>query len=143
MSELKPVLIAGAGPVEVTAATALVRQGIAVQVLEAGARNFREDARLHLPPPPTLDMLDTLDHLGAAPEMIPQGIIGPRVQYRRRDQSLIAEFDFGLLADVTPRPLPAAMRAIQTYAHPARHFERQSALFQPLQRSARRCRGPR
>jgi len=100
MPDLKPVLIAGAGPVGLVAAAALVRQGIAVEVLESGT-GISNEMRASTFHAPTLDMLD---ELGAAPEMIRQGIIGPRVQYRRRDQSLIAEFDFGLLADVTRHP---------------------------------------
>lgn len=100
MPEPKPVLIAGAGPVGLVAAASLVRQGIPVLVLEAGP-GISEEMRASTFHAPTLDMLDDL---GAAQEMIRQGIIGPRVQYRMRDQSIIAEFDFGLLADVTRHP---------------------------------------
>ncbi len=100
MSEPKPVLIVGAGPVGMVAAAALTREGIPVQVLEAGA-TLSGEMRASTFHAPTLDMLDDL---GAAQEMINQGIIGPRVQYRARDQSIIAEFDFGLLADVTRHP---------------------------------------
>lgn len=100
MPEPKPVLIAGAGPVGLVAAASLVRQGIPVLVLEAGP-GISDEMRASTFHAPTLDMLDDL---GAAQEMIRQGIIGPRVQYRMRDQSIIAEFDFGLLADVTRHP---------------------------------------
>ncbi len=100
MAPEQPVLIAGAGPVGLVAAAALVRAGIPVELLEAGP-GISEEMRASTFHAPTLDMLDDL---GAAKEMIRQGIIGPRVQYRRRDQSLIAEFDFGLLADVTRHP---------------------------------------
>lgn len=100
MAPEQPVLIAGAGPVGLVAAAALVRAGIPVELLEAGP-GISEEMRASTFHAPTLDMLDDL---GAAQEMIRQGIIGPRVQYRRRDQSLIAEFDFGLLADVTRHP---------------------------------------
>lgn len=100
MARAQPVLIAGAGPVGLVAAAALVRAGIPVQVLEAGP-HISEEMRASTFHAPTLDMLE---ELGAASEIIRQGIIGPRVQYRQRDQGLIAEFDFGLLADVTRHP---------------------------------------
>ncbi|WP_198371178.1 FAD-dependent oxidoreductase [Roseomonas rosulenta] len=100
MPETKPVLIAGAGPVGLVAAAALLREGVPVEVLEAGP-GISQEMRASTFHAPTLDMLDDL---GAAPEMIRQGLIGPRVQYRTRDHALIAEFDFGLLADVTRHP---------------------------------------
>ncbi|MBR0658696.1 FAD-dependent oxidoreductase [Neoroseomonas oryzicola] len=100
MPETKPVLIAGAGPVGLVAAASLVRAGIPVLVLEAGPV-ISQEMRASTFHAPTLDMLDDL---GAAQGMIRQGLIGPRVQYRTRDHSLIAEFDFGLLADVTRHP---------------------------------------
>ncbi|WP_431282187.1 FAD-dependent oxidoreductase [Humitalea sp. 24SJ18S-53] len=100
MTEQKPVLIAGAGPVGLVAAASLVKQGIPVVVLEAGP-TISTEMRASTFHAPTLDMLDDL---GAAEAMIAQGIIGPRVQYRARDQSLIAEFDFRVLADVTRHP---------------------------------------
>ena len=100
MRDSNPVLIVGAGPVGLVAAAALLREGVAVRVLEAGP-GISDEMRASTFHAPTLDMLDDL---GAAPEMIRQGIIGPRLQYRQRDQSLIAEFDFGVLADVTRHP---------------------------------------
>lgn len=96
----KPVLIIGAGPVGLVAAAALVREGIPVLVLEAGP-TISTEMRASTFHAPTLDMLDDL---GAAPEMIRQGLKGPILQYRQRDHSLIAEFDFGILADVTRHP---------------------------------------
>src|SRR5215211_6408126 len=100
MAETRPVLIAGAGPVGLVAAAALVRRGVPVTVLEAGAELSGEmrGSTFHAP---TLDMLDDL---GAAPAMIEQGIVAPRMQYRSRDQGVIADFDFGVLADVTRHP---------------------------------------
>ncbi len=94
---MRPVLIAGAGPVGLVAAARLVQQGIPVVVLEAGPVTSDEmrASAFHAP------KLDMLHRLGAAEPMIAQGIIGPRVQYRARDQGLIAAFDFDLLGDVT------------------------------------------
>jgi 3-(3-hydroxy-phenyl)propionate hydroxylase len=100
MSDTKPVLVAGAGPVGLVAAAELVRRGVPVVVLEAGAELSGEmrGSTFHAP---TLDMLD---ELGAAKAMIKQGIVAPRMQYRSRDQGIIAEFDFGVLAGLTRHP---------------------------------------
>lgn len=100
MADSKPVLVVGAGPVGMVAAAALLRRGLPVTVLEAGTELSGEmrGSTFHAP---TLDMLDDL---GAAPAMIAQGIVAPRMQYRGRDQSVIAEFDFGVLAGETRHP---------------------------------------
>lgn len=100
MPETRPVLIAGAGPVGLVAAASLLREGIPVLVLESGPV-ISQEMRASTFHAPTLDMLDDL---GAAQGMIARGLIGPRVQYRSRDHSLIAEFDFGILSDVTRHP---------------------------------------
>ena len=44
-----------------------------------------------------------LDDLGAAGPLIAQGLIAPKFQYRSRD-GLIAQFDFGAIADATAHP---------------------------------------
>ncbi|MBV8839569.1 MAG: FAD-dependent monooxygenase [Alphaproteobacteria bacterium] len=94
------VLIAGAGPVGMVAAANLVRQGVPVTVLEANAA-LSEESRASTFHPPTLDMLD---QLGAARPLIAQGLIAPQFQYRNRQDGLIAQFDFGAIADVTAHP---------------------------------------
>jgi 3-(3-hydroxy-phenyl)propionate hydroxylase len=100
MAEREPVIVVGAGPVGLVAAAALVRRGVPVTVLEAGEELSGEmrGSTFHAP---TLDMLDDL---GAAPAMIKQGIVAPRMQYRDRHRGVIAEFDFTVLADVTRHP---------------------------------------
>ncbi|MDB5379235.1 MAG: 2-polyprenyl-6-methoxyphenol hydroxylase-like oxidoreductase [Rubritepida sp.] len=100
MADTKPVLIVGAGPVGMVAAAALLKEGIPVLVLEAGP-TISEEMRASTFHAPTLDMLDDL---GATKDMIRQGIKGPILQYRQRDQTVIAQFDFGLLADVSRHP---------------------------------------
>ncbi len=95
-----PVLIAGAGPVGLVAAAELVRRGIAVTVLEAEPA-LPIELRASTFHAPTLDMLD---ELGAAKPMIAQGFVAPYLQYRNRDQSLIAALDFGIIADATRHP---------------------------------------
>src|SRR5262245_36055461 len=94
------VLIAGAGPVGLTAAANLVRNGIPVTVLEAGS-GLSGESRASTFHPPTRDMLD---RLGAAEPLIAQGLVAPQFQYRTKQQGLLAQFDFGAIADVTAHP---------------------------------------
>jgi 2-polyprenyl-6-methoxyphenol hydroxylase-like FAD-dependent oxidoreductase len=94
------VLIAGAGPVGLTAAASLVRHCVPVTVLEAGS-HLSEESRASTFHPPTLDMLDDLD---AAKPLISQGLVAPSFQYRNKQQGLLAQFDFGTIADATGHP---------------------------------------
>ena len=94
------VLIAGAGPVGLTAAANLVRGGVPVTVLEAGA-DLSEESRASTFHPPTLDMLD---RLGAAKPLIAHGLTAPQFQYRSKLHGVLAQFDFGAIADVTGHP---------------------------------------
>jgi 2-polyprenyl-6-methoxyphenol hydroxylase-like FAD-dependent oxidoreductase len=94
------VLIAGAGPVGLAAAANLVRNGIPVTVFEAGP-DLSEESRASTFHPPTLDMLG---RLGAAAPLIAQGLIAPQFQYRTKQQGVLAQFDFGAIADVTGHP---------------------------------------
>ena len=59
MSSNKRAVVVGAGPVGLTAACLLVRQGIPVTVLEAGS-DLSTESRASTFHPPTLDMLDDL-----------------------------------------------------------------------------------
>ena len=94
------VFIAGAGPVGLVAAANLVRSGVPVTVLEAGS-NLSEESRASTFHPPTLDMLDAL---GAAKPLIAQGLIAPSFQYRSKRHGILAQFDFGAIADATGHP---------------------------------------
>ncbi len=100
MATEERVLIAGAGPVGLVAAASLVRNGVPVTVLEAGA-DLSEESRASTFHPPTLDMLD---ELGAAPALIEQGLTAPQFQYRSRRHGVLASFDFGAIADATGHP---------------------------------------
>jgi 3-(3-hydroxy-phenyl)propionate hydroxylase len=82
------------------AAARLVRAGVPVTVLEAGAA-LSEESRASTFHPPTLDMLDAL---GAAAPLIAQGLKAPQFQYRTKPDGLIAQFDFGEIADATRHP---------------------------------------
>ena len=93
------VLIAGAGPAGLCAASVLAEAGIPVTVLEAEPR-LPENLRASTFQPPTLDLLA---RFGADRRLIEMGRIAPRVQYRDR-AGWVAEFDFGVLAGQTAHP---------------------------------------
>jgi 2-polyprenyl-6-methoxyphenol hydroxylase-like FAD-dependent oxidoreductase len=100
MAIAERVLIAGAGPVGLVAAANLVRNGVPVTVFEAGA-DLSEESRASTFHPPTLDMLD---RLGAAKALIVQGLTAPQFQYRSKQHGVLAQFDFGAIADATAHP---------------------------------------
>ena len=99
MSDRERVLIAGAGPVGLVAANCLADEGIPVTVFEAEPE-LPKNLRASTFQPPTLDMLA---RFGAAQRLIEMGRIASRMQYRDRT-GWVAEFDFGVLADVTGHP---------------------------------------
>jgi 3-(3-hydroxy-phenyl)propionate hydroxylase len=100
MTSNERVLIAGAGPVGLTAAANLVRNGVPVTVFEAGG-DLSTESRASTFHPPTLDMLDTL---GAAKPLIAQGLTAPTFQYRTMRHGILAQFDFRAIADATAHP---------------------------------------
>jgi 2-polyprenyl-6-methoxyphenol hydroxylase-like FAD-dependent oxidoreductase len=101
MGDRYDVIVAGAGPAGLVAALRLIRSGVRVVVLEAD-HAFARDGRASTFHPPTLEMLE---QLGAADRLIELGLEAPTFQYRRRaDESMIAEFDLGVLAGETPYP---------------------------------------
>ncbi|MBW8905753.1 MAG: FAD-dependent monooxygenase [Betaproteobacteria bacterium] len=93
------VLIAGAGPVGLSAANALADAGIEVLVLEAEPR-LPQNLRASTFQPPTLDLLA---RFGATQQLIDMGRVAPKVQYRDR-AGWVAELDFGVLKDNTAHP---------------------------------------
>src|SRR6266851_4040412 len=95
------VLIAGAGPVGLTAAANLIAGGVPVTVLEAGP-DLSEESRASTFHPPTLDMLD---RLGAAVPVSQQaGRRAGAVRFRRHRRRHRAS-------------LPGAGRAIEAHPH--------------------------
>lgn len=99
-SDSSRVIIVGAGPVGLVAATVLAQRQIPVTVLEASP-DLNFESRASTFHPPTLDMLD---EIGAAQDLRAQGLVAPTLQYRTKSDGLIASFDFGLLSSVTKHP---------------------------------------
>src|SRR3954465_14324398 len=93
------VLIAGAGPVGLSAANVLADAGIEVRVLEAELE-LPQTLRASTFQPPTLDLLA---RFGATAKLIEMGRVAPKVQYRDR-AGWVAELDFGVLEDDTDHP---------------------------------------
>jgi len=93
------VLIAGAGPVGLVAANVLADAGIPVSVFEAEAA-LPQTLRASTFQPSTLDLLS---RFGVSQRLIEMGLVAPRMQYRDR-KGWMAEFDFGVLSDVTQHP---------------------------------------
>jgi 3-(3-hydroxy-phenyl)propionate hydroxylase len=95
-----PVVVAGAGPTGLMCALALARAGVPVIVFEQEP-GLTHDLRAGSYHPPTLEMMAPY---GITARMHETGIRVPRWQMRNRAGDLVAEFDLGLIADLTPYP---------------------------------------
>jgi 3-(3-hydroxy-phenyl)propionate hydroxylase len=98
-SEL-PVIVVGAGPVGMTAAARLAKDGVPVVVVESEPVP-KTDWRASTFHAATLEMLEGID---VTAQMHAEGLVVPIYHFRDRRDGLIAEFDFSLLADETPFP---------------------------------------
>jgi 3-(3-hydroxy-phenyl)propionate hydroxylase len=99
-SDRAPVVIAGAGPTGLMCALALGKQGIPVVVCEAEP-SLTHDLRAGSYHPPTQDMMAKY---GITQRMHEHGLKVRRWQIRERRGDLVAEFDLGLLSDITDYP---------------------------------------
>ncbi|WP_376098127.1 FAD-dependent oxidoreductase [Roseomonas sp. CCTCC AB2023176] len=94
------VIVVGAGPVGLVAATCLAEAGIPVTVVEA-EEALPDGIRASTFHSPTLDMLD---RFGVTDALIEQGLVCPTWQYRDREAGPVATFDLTLLKDDTNHP---------------------------------------
>ena len=94
------VLIVGAGPVGLSAATYLTSRGIPVSIFETES-SLPKNLRASTFHPSTLDLLEPF---GASESLINQGIVAPKFQFRDRKNGCLAEFDFRLISDQTNHP---------------------------------------
>ena len=95
-----PVVIAGAGPTGLMAALALAKQGVTVIVCEAEPA-LTLDLRAGSFHPPTQEMMAPY---GITERMHQIGLKVGNWQIRERRGDLVADFDLGLLSDITPYP---------------------------------------
>lgn len=95
------ICVIGAGPVGTTMALALIRAGFDTTLIEREAAP-PDDPRAATLQPPTLAMLAAL---GSGTEVIERGLKARHFQFRdRATDEILAEFDYGLLADLTDHP---------------------------------------
>ena len=94
------VIVVGAGPVGLVAASLLVEDGIPVTLVESSV-DLPRDLRASTFHPPTLDMLERFGVVGA---MIEQGLICPTWQFRDRNEGIVATFELSRLLPDTNHP---------------------------------------
>jgi 3-(3-hydroxy-phenyl)propionate hydroxylase len=100
VSRDRPIAVVGAGPVGMTAAAALATAGLPVVLVELSP-SPQPDWRASTFHAATMELLQTIDITG---RMHAEGLVVPTYQFRDRRDGLVAEFDFGLLADETRFP---------------------------------------
>src|SRR5712692_7052674 len=94
------VVIAGAGPVGLTAAVRLASAGVPVTVLEAEPypKTDWRASTFHC------STMEVLEPTGIVPAMLDEGLQAPSYQLRDRQKGIVAEFHFSALADETAYP---------------------------------------
>ena len=117
------VLIAGGGPVGMISGFYLARHGIPVTVFDS-LPETTTDHRASTVHPSTLEMLSELD---MTDELSAMGLVSAVFQFRDRyDDRVVAEFDYGIIADETPFPY-----ALQVEQHKVINVARKHAELLP------------
>jgi 3-(3-hydroxy-phenyl)propionate hydroxylase len=122
-------------------ALALARRGVPVVVCEAEP-SLTHDLRAGSFHPPTLEMMAPY---GVTARMHETGLQVRRWQIRSRRGGMVAEFDLGLLADVTPYPYrlhleqhrltPIQLEILRKEANAEVHFNHRVTAFEEKERS--------
>lgn len=120
----QPVVVVGAGPVGLSAALALAREGIDVRVLEAGP-DVADRSRASTFHPATLEYLA---ELGVVDELLALGIRAPVYQLRERRGALLAEFDLQELSDETSYPFRLQCEQHKFCRIVRRHLEKEPSV---------------
>ena len=94
------VVIVGAGPVGLVAASYLSQAGVPVLIVEAH-RELPQDLRASTFHPPTLDMLD---RFGIGSKLVERGLVCQQWQFRDRNEGVVATFNLSLLEGLTNHP---------------------------------------
>ena len=101
MGSVKRILIAGAGPVGIVTGLYLARNGIDVTLFDMALKP-PEDHRAATLQPSTLDLFE---ELGLTEPILKQGFKSRYFQWRDRvEDEIVAEFDYGRLADISAHP---------------------------------------
>lgn len=101
MANDKKILIAGAGPVGIVTGLYLARNGLDVTLFDMAPKP-PEDHRAATLQPSTLDLFE---ELGLTESILEQGFKSRYFQWRDRvKDELVAEFDYGRLAEVSAHP---------------------------------------
>ena len=100
MTNNRPVVVVGAGPVGLVLALRLERFGVPVIVLEKNP-DIQNDLRASTFHPPTLEMLD---EFGLTAGLLAAGLETPTWQIRMHETGEKAEFDLGVISEDTRYP---------------------------------------
>jgi|AntAceMinimDraft_12_1070368.scaffolds.fasta_scaffold02349_5 2-polyprenyl-6-methoxyphenol hydroxylase-like FAD-dependent oxidoreductase len=114
------IVVVGMGPVGMTVALRLARQGVPVTVLEAG-EELSVESRASTFHPSTLQVLD---ELGVIEEVLEIGLKSPGFQYRGKNRELIAHLDMSVLAEDTKYPYRIQLEQSKVTRIIRRHLEK-------------------
>ena len=103
------VLVAGAGPVGLVAATYLAQHGVPVTLVEAEPELGRELRASTVHPPP----LDMMEEFGIAGQIVEQGLKAPTWQFRDRRDGPVATTCHNTVLPVPRAEDAEAERALQ------------------------------